>query len=199
MKNKKIILILAAFALIFAVSCSSGGADGIGTTAEPQATLPSSTVPSESIPAVETTAETAAPTSNNDTLAVEFKDGLTIRLGAAAAEALAGCGEATEVLEAPSCVHPGTDRVYYFDGFSVTSSPDAAGNDLITAVEITGENAVLSNGVRIGSTADDVKAAFGEDFEDSFGMMTYDFDRGSLTVVCDSDSVVSIAFAITDY
>lgn len=116
---------------------------------------------------------------------VELDCGVTVTIGAEAVGELKKLtdklGKETDFMEAPSCVHPGNDKVYTFDGFTVTSSPDANGNEYIAEVTFTSDAVGFSNGVMIGSPDVDVTEAFGKDFEEKFGVRTYSTNGVKLT------------------
>ncbi len=125
---------------------------------------------------------------------VTLSDGRTIEIGAAADAAIALLGEYDDMYEAPSCVHEGYDRFYTYDGFSVTTAPQENG-DIVTEFLIESSACTLANGITIGSSAEDVTAAYGEDYSESFGTMRYEYDGVTLTIVTDGTSVTSVLFS----
>lgn len=126
---------------------------------------------------------------------VALADGRAVELGSAADKAFALLGDYDDMYEAPSCVHEGYDRFYTYDGFSVTTSA-GEGGDIVTEFLIESSACVLSNGITVGSSAEDVTAAYGEDYTESFGAMKYEFDGMTLTVVTDGTSVTSVMFSL---
>jgi len=153
--------------------------------------------------AAETEEETSAETEEASlgeapqiTKTVVFSDGHSVTLGDAADTVSASCGEATDVIEAPSCINEGTDRVYSFNGYSVTTSPDESGSDYVASVELTAPEAVLENGISVGSAVSDAIAAFGDGYTESFGLYTYELDGFTVTFVAESDALISLAYAL---
>ena len=62
-----------------------------------------------------TEAQTEAPAQNTpavDGYTCVFDNGISVKLGSPAADALAVLGDYSDMMEAPSCVHEGFDRVY---------------------------------------------------------------------------------------
>lgn len=126
---------------------------------------------------------------------VALADGRSVELGAAADKALALLGDYGDMYEAPSCVHEGYDRFYTYDGFSVTTSA-GEGGDIVTEFLIESSACVLSSGITVGSSTEDVTAAYGEDYTESFGTMKYEYDGMTLMVVTDGTSVTSVLFSL---
>ncbi len=108
---------------------------------------------------------------------VKLDNGVQITLGAVADDTLAALGEPADVMEAPSCIRAGTDRVYTYSGrFTITTQPDAAGRERITEISFLSDAvAMTENGtaVMIGSDVSAADAAFGEPFESDGGIRRY--------------------------
>lgn len=138
----------------------------------------------------------------NGTVTVSFAGGTALRVGAPADEVIGALGAYKEKLEAPSCVHPGNDVLYYYDGYTVMTSPDASGRNMVSGFEIGTSAAKLANGITVGSTADEVKAAFGSAYTEAFGLIVYDLtgENGgtpcSLSFTCIDGPVASIALTV---
>ncbi len=124
------------------------------------------------------------------TYEVKLDTGVSVTVGAPASAVLPGLGEHLDLMEAPSCVHEGTDRVYTYDGYTVTTAPGADGVDYVTQLSLTSDAAAFDNGIMIGSAADDVTAAYGDKFEESFGVRTYTLGGVKLVFVL-ADGAVS--------
>ena len=135
--------------------------------------------------------ETEEPQTADKGYICAFDDGTTVELGAAAEAVLAALGAPLSVAEAPSCIHEGTDRIYSFNGFSITTSPDGKGTDRIYEVALTSDAVLLENGISIGSALDAVTAAFGTDYTEQFGVLQYIKENAKISVVLDGDSCVS--------
>ena len=122
-----------------------------------------------------------------------FDNGIILKLGSPAADALALLGDYSDMMEAPSCVHEGFDRVYTYAGlYTVLTSPDAQGNEYVAEVSLLSDLVALEangNYLMIGSAEADVKAAFGDPAEDAFGVQKYNLDGANLTVTVDGGVV----------
>jgi len=104
-------------------------------------------------------------------------------------------GKPSDKLEAPSCVHPGNDVVYYYDGLEVVTSPNAAGKSYITSITVTSDSIKTEEGIAIGSTLADATAACG-DYDKTksvpdFGRYLFLKGRTSITLLTDPDNTVT--------
>ena len=143
-----------------------------------------------------TEAQTEAPAQNTpavDGYTCVFDNGISIKLGSPAADALAVLGDYSDMMEAPSCVHEGFDRVYTYAGlYTVLTSPDASGTEYIAEISLLSDLVALDVSgtyLMIGSAESDIKAAFGDPAEDAFGVQKYNLDGANLTVTVDGGVV----------
>ena len=197
--KKTISLLLLAALTASMLSCgndstASDTTDSISGT--PNTTVTDSAVTNGETAAVTEEVQTEAPAQN--TPAVEgytcvFDNGISIKLGSPAADALAALGDYSDMMEAPSCVHEGFDRVYTYAGlYTVLTSPDASGAEYIAEISLLSDLVALDvNGtyLMIGSPESDIKAAFGDPAEDAFGVQKYAIDGANLTVTVDGGVV----------
>ena len=143
-----------------------------------------------------TEAQTEAPVQNTpavDGYTCVFDNGISIKLGSPATDALAVLGDYSDMMEAPSCVHEGFDRVYTYAGlYTVLTSPDASGAEYIAEISLLSDLVALDVSgtyLMIGSAESDIKAAFGDPAEDAFGVQKYNLDGANLTVTVDGGVV----------
>ena len=143
-----------------------------------------------------TEAQTEAPVQNTpavDGYTCVFDNGISVKLGSPAADALAVLGDYSDMMEAPSCVHEGFDRVYTYAGlYTVLTSPDASGAEYIAEISLLSDLVALDVSgtyLMIGSAESDIKAAFGDPAEDAFGVQKYNLDGANLTVTVDGGVV----------
>lgn len=120
-----------------------------------------------------------------------FDNGMKIEMGAPADAVIADLGEPVSYAEAPSCIHEGTDKVYTFEGYTVTSSPGADGSSRIYEVSLLSDAVALEGGVTIGSSMDKVVSTFGEEYTEQFGVLQYALEDVNVSVVLDGDSYVT--------
>lgn len=176
---KKALLIFLLILTVFAAGACKNTSNDSGNDK-----LTSSSQSSEAVP--ENTSEDSSASSDG-VFVCEFETGEAVTLG----KALPELGEYLSYAEAASCIHPGTDKVYSYEGFTVTTSPDADGNDLVSEIALVSDAAVLKNGIKIGCDKSVVVAAFGDDFTEDFGVMKYEFDNAVISAVLDDSSAVA--------
>ena len=195
---KKLITALLMISALLTVSCGDSGNpsetqnndtnDTVDVESTDNTTAPNSK-DTEKAPEVTTKAPTSA------TYECKLDNGNTIVIGTKAGDTIKALGEPVDFMEAPSCVHPGSDKVYTFDGFTVSTSPDANGIEYITELSLLSDVVALDNGIMIGSSADDVTAALGSDFTEKFGVRTYIIDDITISITFTDDYIT--AFSIS--
>jgi len=120
-----------------------------------------------------------------------LSDGTVLYIGGAADRTLSGLGEAAEILEAPSCIHEGTDCIYTYDGYTLITSPDGTGGQILYEFSLLSDAAALQDGLTIGSDKAAVEDAFGTDYTEQFGVLRYALEGADVSVVLDPDNMVS--------
>ncbi len=187
--KKIIILLILSLALL--TSCNSETTDNDGTelpeTESQTAIVNDETESSSEESQTEPPTETAYYT-------VELDNGATIPMGAIADSTISELGAPNSVVEAPSCVYDGVDKVYGYGSFTVTTSPDANGNERISELSLTSDAVSFTNGISIGSDKAAVVDAFGTDYTESFGVLKFNLSGAEISVVIGDDGTV---FALT--
>ncbi len=196
-------LIILTLSLLLLTSCGTspaGDTTDVGNETSGQQSEVASSQPETTTAADTTTADTTSAAKTAVTYDCRLDNGVTVTIGAKAGDVLealtAKLGKELDYMEAPSCVHPGSDKVYTFDGFSVTSSPDADGNEYIAELTFLSDSAAFENGVMIGSSEADVTAAFGKDFEEKFGVRKYSIDGVLLTITFTDGAVTAMSVSV---
>lgn len=81
-------------------------------------------------------------------------------------------GEPVDYTEAASCYFDGMDKMFTYEGFEVRTYPKD-GKDYIQDLCISTDNFKAEGDVTVGSSIDDVKAVYGEDFKQTGSMYKY--------------------------
>ncbi len=131
------------------------------------------------------------------TYTVTLEGGETFELGGSIGDVTSLYGEPVNVMEAPNCIREGNDTVYVFDAYSIMTSPSADGGYFLAEFTLLSDGAAFDGGVTIGSTADEVDAAFGTQYEENFGVRTYSLEGASISVVFADDTVSAITISST--
>lgn len=203
--KKQIILILTAL-LVSSALFSCGGTPANAETGDTtngddttnSDTADTTTAGDDTTTAPETTAAQETTSPETSAYACELDNGFTVTIGAPVGTTIdditAKLGQ-RDYMEAVSCVHPGYDKVYTFDGFTVSTSPAADGTEYITELTLISDEVSLASGVMIGSPKDDVNSAFGDNFEEKFGVRNYDLSGVKLSIIFTDDLVSSLSFS----
>ncbi len=187
MKKILILLLSASLALTFA-ACTADTKPADDTD-----TLENAEITNEITDTAEATDTTPAKAdTNGEIYTITLDNGTVISVGSYSEEAVSSLGTPIDIMEAPSCIHEGTDKVYTFDGFSITTSPDAEGGQYIAEFTLLSDLAALENGLTIGSPAEELSDMFGETYEEQFGVRTYTLDTVTVSVLVDGDTVSGI-------
>ena len=197
MKKTLALLLLAA---LTASMLSCGNDSTTSDTTDSVSSTPDTAVTEAAVIGDETAAvtevQTEAPAQNTpavDGYTCVFDNGISVKLGSPAADALAVLGDYSDMMEAPSCVHEGFDRVYTYAGlYTVLTSPDASGAEYIAEISLLSDLVALDVSgtyLMIGSAESDIKAAFGEPADDAFGVQKYNIDGANITVTVDGGVV----------
>ena len=120
-------------------------------------------------------------------------DGVTVSVNEDMAQALSDLGEAQSYFEAESCAFEGLDKTYTYPGFVITTRPDGE-KDYVNSIRLTDDSVSTAEGVYIGSSEADVKAAYGEDGGADQGMLSYTAGGVSLNFILESGAVISIEY-----
>lgn len=155
MKKKLISLILVVLVCMFSlVAC--GGGDDKGNDGNKGGDA----------------ANTPGDAASSGGYTFEYK-GASISVNTAIEPVIEKIGEPSSKFEAPSCAGQGTDFIYTYSGFEIDTSPAENITNAIAAIIIVSDEVETPEGITIGSTKEDVEAAYGTDYSESNGMMTY--------------------------
>ena len=128
--------------------------------------------------------------------AYEFKKGDTvISMGAEAAPVLTALGTAKDTFEQDSCAYQGKSIVYLYDGFEMSTSK-VDGKECIESVYVTGNQVSTPEGIKIGPGIEDVKKAYGTDYEESSGVYRYTAGNTELSFYTTNNVVDAIEYLV---
>ncbi|MDO4566085.1 MAG: hypothetical protein Q4B42_02025 [Oscillospiraceae bacterium] len=173
----KKLLILAA-----AVLCLSAcGGEAVSASTGPQALTDSQTEP-----APDTGQE-------NSTSGYVFEyNGVSISMGAPAADIIAALGEPISEFEAESCAGQGVDITYSYPGFELVTYPGADGENVLS-VSLLDDTVETDKGIMIGSSGSEIEAAYGKNGADG-DLLEYSQEDMKLTFTLENDETVYIEY-----
>ena len=189
MKQSIISILLSLAVLVSLAACSAGPA---GDAADPGG----DPAESASQPIEDNTAEPSASapeqTVGKDTFSF-VTNGTEITVNENMAEVLVALGECQSYFEAESCAFDGLDKTYTYAGFVITTRPDGE-QDFVNSIRLTDDSATTQEGVYIGSTADQVRAVYGDAEDDQEGALNYTNGDTMLSFILEDDAVISIEY-----
>lgn len=106
-----------------------------------------------------------------------------------------------EITSAPSCLYPGQeDKSYNYGSFTITTFPNASGTvEYVSGITLTDSDVSTEKDIKIGSTLDDVIAAYGDGYT-LIGSSTYRFTtsdgRAFIQFYCEDDVVEEIMISL---
>lgn len=194
MKKTMFTMVLMTAALSMA-GCGSGSGAGSTAAAKTEAV---ETTAAESSQAAETTAEESESAKEAEITGFTFVAGDTvIAMNADAAPILEGLGEWENYAETTSCAFKGLDKTYSYPGFDLYTYP-LNGKDNVNSVYFVDDTVSTPEGIHIGSTKEEMEAAYGTDYEEEFGAYTYTKDQSRLQFLVTDGVIDSVEYtAIT--
>lgn len=136
---------------------------------------------------------------NNDPSAKErnpytfVSGGVSIAIDADVAPILAALGQWQSYDESPSCAFEGLDKIYTYGGFDIKTYPQG-GKDFVHSVILYDDTVAIEKDIRIGSTADAVKTAYGTPDEQTDTALIYNAKGMLLQFLLENGSVTSIQY-----
>ena len=200
MKKTMLTIVLMTAALSMAGCGSDSGAaaaTAAGTTAV-KTTVAESTGEEKSSQAAETTAEASESATEAEASGFTFAVGDTvIAMNADVAPILEKLGEWENYSETTSCAFKGLDKTYSYPGFDLYTYP-LYDKDHVNSVYFVDDTVSTPEGIHIGSTKEEMEAAYGTDYEEEFGAYTYTKDKSKLQFLVTDGVIDSVEYtAIT--
>ncbi|MCL1951955.1 MAG: hypothetical protein FWF60_03925 [Oscillospiraceae bacterium] len=120
--------------------------------------------------------------------------GVKLEMGAAPAPALEALGEPKSTLPCKSCALQAEDIDYAYPGFVLTVTYPEQGDDYITGILLTNDDYTVPGGVTIGSTLEEVVAAYGAGYEETNGFYKYTQGKSTLEFSIIGGKVAQIVY-----
>ena len=120
-------------------------------------------------------------------------NGLEISMGEAAGSFLSKTGNPMDQYSAPSCAFDGNDTVYDFGSYQITTYV-TEGKEIFTGVYLLDDTISTKEGIKIGSTLNQMLSTYGDDYQENFGAYTYSSGLTDLSFVIINDVITSISY-----
>ncbi len=124
--------------------------------------------------------------------------GIVIGMNDEAAAIVSGLGSWSNYAESPSCAYQGMDKIYTYPGFDLyTYVKD--GVDYVNSVYFLDASVSTPEGLRLGSSVEEMLAAYGDGYTEEYGVYTYTKEKTSLTFIITDGVVEAIEYlAVVD-
>lgn len=133
------------------------------------------------------------PTPEANSKLVFTYQGCPLPMNAGFAPLLDYIGEPDNYFEAASCAFEGLDKTYTYSDLEIITYPDEE-VDYISSVRLLSSSAVTPEGITIGSSKEDVVAAYGEEYESFGDMYSYVDGDTTLEILFQDDTVTSVEY-----
>lgn len=155
---------------------------------------------SNDIPGNETNAQTQTgnSTANEDAGYVFEYKGVKIAVEAPSDAILKALGEPMNYFEAPSCAFEGMDKIYTYSGFEFQTYTEGD-KDYIASVRFLDDSITTPEGIGLNASLDDVIAAYGDNYRQSFSQYTYTKGKCNLRFIIENNEVVSVEYVSVDF
>lgn len=119
--------------------------------------------------------------------------GTEIAVDADAAPIISALGEPTKYFESDSCAFQGKDKVWTYGGVVISSYPDGD-KDYILSIDLKDDSVSTPEGIYIGSSEADVKAAYGTPTSTTDTALEYVKGSVTLTFIISAEKVTGITY-----
>lgn len=135
-----------------------------------------------------------APAQNTNAPEMEFTSGgVTVNVGESAQAFVSGVGY-NNFESSPSCLGNGEDVVYYYNDYTLYVW-DVDGSCQLVGIDLLNGNASTSRGITVGSSAQDVIAAYGNGYTEENSDFVYRYDNNcSLRFTLNDGKVTFISY-----
>lgn len=177
---KRTLISMLLLALIFTLT-ACGGED----RSSPQ-------VPDAAAPAEASDAPAAPAPAADSKYVLTYRD-CPLPMNAEFAPLLDFLGEPDSYFEAASCAFDGLDKTYTYAGVEIITYPDGE-RDYISSVRLLDGSVSTPEGITIGSTQEEVAAAYGEDFQELGTQYVYEDGDTRLSILFEDGAAVSVEY-----
>ena len=123
-------------------------------------------------------------------------EGVSIEIDGEAQTYIDAMTAPVSVYESPSCAFGDLDKIHTYNGFEMDTY-SLEGVDYVSAIIFLDDSVTTVEGVGIGNTVEDVKAAYGEPTAEESTILTYEKDEMKLCFLIKDNSVVSVEYRTT--
>ncbi|MGL5085713.1 MAG: hypothetical protein ACRC68_08375 [Clostridium sp.] len=118
---------------------------------------------------------------------------ISIKMNDAAVNTLQKLGKENQYFESQSCAFPGLDKVYTYNSFEITTYP-INNVDYIESIFLLDDTVKTPEGVCLYQTLEDMKKAYGENYEEVQGIYTYQKGKSKLSFMIKDNKITQIEY-----
>ena len=192
MMKKNLYFAIAAAVVLGTAGCGSKEA-AAPTQAEVSAEETTKSEAAEQSSEAETEAETETEAQIQHSGYVFRSGDVVMGMNEDVAPVLEALGESLSYAESQSCAFQGLDKIYTYGGFDIYTYP-VEDKDYINSIYFTDDTVSTPEGIRIGSTEEDMVAAYGEDYTEEFGVYTYTKEKSMLSFIVTDGIIESVEY-----
>ncbi len=193
MRDSKVIAALLAAGMMFTLAACSNEAAPVSSDVNVISTEAQGNNPQQGA-GVEVTVDPNAASTN---FAFTY-EGVDVIVGTdmnSLVDSLAAVAGEPQYFEAASCAGDGMSKTYTYKGGSFSISTNPSGNsDIISSIMLNDDTVSTAEGICIGSSADDITAAYGEASNSTETTITYEKGSSSIVFVLQDGKVNNIIY-----
>lgn len=195
MKKRAAAVMLAAVMCLGLAACGGSGSD-VNTIEKDGGKAETASV--QEAPSEEAQAPSEAAVGTGYVYTLTYKDAsIDVTPDQNMAEVLAALGDADSYFEAASCAFEGLDKTYMYGHVEVDTYPQGE-EDFISSIYFLDDLAVTNEGVRVGSSKEEMEAAYGTDYSVVGTECIYAKGNSELRIIVEGDKVSSIQIVSTN-
>ena len=195
MKKRAAAFLLAAVMCLGLAACGGSGSD-VNTIEKDGGKAETASV--QEAPSEEAQAPSEAAVGTGYVYTLTYKDAsIDVTPDQNMAEVLAALGDADSYFEAASCAFEGLDKTYMYGHVEVDTYPQGE-EDFISSIYFLDDLAVTNEGVRVGSSKEEMEAAYGTDYSVVGTECIYAKGNSELRIIVEGDKVSSIQIVSTN-
>lgn len=137
---------------------------------------------------------TQTESTKSESYSFTYKETAVV-MGAEAAPIINALGTPKKTFEQDSCAYQGKDKVYTYDGFEVSTYP-VNGKDCIASVYFLDTTVSTPEGIKIGSSYDDMIKAYGKNYKAENGVYRYTLGKSELAVYTTNNVVDAVEYMV---
>lgn len=121
------------------------------------------------------------------------KDEAVLMMNEDVSPALKELGNWMNYAESPSCAFRGLDKIYSYSGFDIYTYPDGQ-IDRINSIYFTDSSVSTPEGIRIGSSLEEIIIAYGNEYTEEYGVYSYTKEDSVLSFIVTDGVIESVEY-----